>query len=137
LIGDQGDRGFWRSVKEKVPKIDILVDDGSHLPEHQIITLEEMLPHMASGGVFVCEDVRANKWNPYRPNYFWSYIYGLSTIFNWGSDADFVKAIDSIHLYPFMVVIEKATANGQHRTPFKLSRRGTEWETFFGRRVPA
>ena len=44
FIGDQADRSFWKKVKEAAPQIDILIDDGGHQPEQQLITLEEMLP---------------------------------------------------------------------------------------------
>ena len=30
LIGDQCDRGFLESLKEQLPRIDVLIDDGSH-----------------------------------------------------------------------------------------------------------
>jgi len=45
LIGDQGDRNFWKQVKAQVPMLDVVIDDGSHWPEDQIVTLEEVLPH--------------------------------------------------------------------------------------------
>jgi hypothetical protein len=46
-IGDQGDREFWRAFRERVPPVDVLIDDGGHQPEQQIVTLEEMLPPQA------------------------------------------------------------------------------------------
>ena len=57
VIGDQGDRTFWRRFREHRPLIDVFVDDGGHFPEQQIVTLEEVLPHMAPGGVYLCEDI--------------------------------------------------------------------------------
>src|SRR5262249_38762923 len=64
LIGDQSDRQFWAEVRKLVPRLDILIDDGGHHPEHQLITLEEMLPHLSAGGVYFCEDIHG------APNYF-------------------------------------------------------------------
>src|SRR5436189_28835 len=46
LIGDQGDRRFWTSVRKSYPSVDVLIDDGGHTPEQQMTTLEEMLPHL-------------------------------------------------------------------------------------------
>jgi hypothetical protein len=57
FIGDQADRSFWRTFKQQVPRVDILIDDGGHAPEQQIVTLEEMLP-TSPGGVYICEDVQ-------------------------------------------------------------------------------
>lgn len=57
FIGDQADRTFWHSFREQAPLIDILIDDGGHEPHQQIITIEEMLPHLRPGGVYLCEDI--------------------------------------------------------------------------------
>jgi hypothetical protein len=50
FIGDQADRKFWKQFRKQVPCVDIVIDDGSHATEQQIVTLEEMLPHIRSGG---------------------------------------------------------------------------------------
>lgn len=42
LIGRQEDRKFLREVKNKIPKVDILIDDGGHTMIQQITTFEEM-----------------------------------------------------------------------------------------------
>src|SRR5689334_4217286 len=46
LIGDQNDRGFLASLRERLPRIDILIDDGGHRMEQQIATFEELYPHI-------------------------------------------------------------------------------------------
>ena len=43
-IGDQADRAFWKRFRESVPAVDVLIDDGGHQPEQQMVTLEEMSP---------------------------------------------------------------------------------------------
>lgn len=122
LIGDQSDRKFWAKVRNSVPQVDILIDDGGHLPEHQIISLEEMLPHIAAGGVYLCEDLHG------APNFFASYIAGLASRFNSGHLSDFTRNIDSIHLYPFVAVIEK---RDRARDPLTEERHGTQWQPFY------
>lgn len=72
FIGDQADRSFWRSFRGAVPYLDIVVDDGDHEGELQIISLEELLPIIRPGGVSLCEDVCG------APNRFASYVHGLS-----------------------------------------------------------
>lgn len=56
-IGDQADRNFWTRFKQEVPSLDIVIDDGGHLPEQQIITLEELLPNVKPDGVYICDDI--------------------------------------------------------------------------------
>lgn len=135
-IGDQADRNFWKRFKEQVPVVDILIDDGGHEPEQQIVTLEEMLPHLSGRGVYLCEDIHGTH------NRFAGYLHGLIASLNSfaaieGPEAvvvpcSFQRFVYSIHSYPFVTVIEK-TAMPVER--FVAERRGTEWQPFFdGRR---
>lgn len=132
FIGDQGDRSFWKSFKKQVPAIDIIIDDGGHTTEQQIITLEEMLPHLRPGGIYLCEDVQGNL------NQFNYYVQGLMAHLNswiWKSDdrdvgisthtTPFQAAVHSIHLYPFVTVIEKTINSVNELTAPK---HGTEWQ---------
>lgn len=77
FIGDQADRSFWAQVRKAAPAIDIIIDDGGHLPEQQIVTLEETLPHLRPGGVYLCEDV-TNHFNQFA-----AYIQGISDNLNY------------------------------------------------------
>jgi len=58
FVGDQADPQFWKRIREAVPKIDIIIDDGGH-QSHQIISsLKEMLSHISPGGIYVIEDLQ-------------------------------------------------------------------------------
>ena len=39
-IGSQDDPEFWAAFKEKYPRVDILLDDGGHTMNQQIVTLK-------------------------------------------------------------------------------------------------
>jgi SAM-dependent methyltransferase len=136
FVGDQGDREFWRRFKASVKDIDIIIDDGGHLTDQQIVTLEEMLPHLRPGGVYVCEDVHGTD------NGFLFYMDGFSHNLHGGclnnniDDAErrivtvptaFQSHIQSVHSYPFIVVIEKRDAAV---TEFVAPKRGTQWQPF-------
>ena len=141
FIGDQADREFWRRFKNEVPKLDVVIDDGGHLPNQQIVTLEELLPHLRPGGVYVCEDVHG------LHNAFAAYTHGLADNMNHtalqrepGAEgkglvspaSPFQSAIRSMCFYPFAVVIEKAD-EGTAR--FVAPRHGTEWQPFLDDKV--
>jgi hypothetical protein len=53
---DQADRPRLRQVFHPA-YFDLIVDDGSHLFEHQICALEALLPRLRPGGHYVIEDV--------------------------------------------------------------------------------
>lgn len=57
IVGDQGDRWSLEQVKEMIPKLDIVVDDGCHLGDKQIASFEALFPHLADDGIYVCEDL--------------------------------------------------------------------------------
>ena len=62
FIGDQGDVSFLRNIKAKIPRIDIIIDDGSHRAKDQKITFEEMYYHLKTPGVYLVEDIELNYW---------------------------------------------------------------------------
>ena len=139
FIGDQADRDFWRRFRAEVPRVDILIDDGGHDPKQQSVTLEEMLPHLAPGGVFLCEDVHG------RHNEFWHMVLSMSDHLNSTALQGFMeepqglkerrnqpvsafqKAVKSISLYPFVVVVEKHETESHGLVSAK---NGTEWQPF-------
>ncbi|MBR3746037.1 MAG: class I SAM-dependent methyltransferase [Selenomonadaceae bacterium] len=55
-IGSQDDPNFWAAFKEKYPRVDILLDDGGHEMNQQLVTFREMFPHIKDGGLYMCED---------------------------------------------------------------------------------
>eukprot|EP00882_Tetradesmus_deserticola_P013016 GHRQ01013801.1.p1 GENE.GHRQ01013801.1~~GHRQ01013801.1.p1 ORF type:complete len:149 (+),score=29.43 GHRQ01013801.1:548-994(+) len=48
-----------------IPKLDIILDDGGHTMEQQIVTFEEMYKHVKLGGIYMVEDCATS----YDPNY--------------------------------------------------------------------
>ena len=57
MIGDQGDREFCRQVVEQAGgQFDIIIDDGSHRPEHQLASFNWLFPTLTEHGIYVMED---------------------------------------------------------------------------------
>lgn len=136
FIGDQSDRAFWKDFKKKVPVLDIVIDDGGHEPEQQIATLEELLPHLRPGGIYLCEDTI------YPFNRFSSYLCGMAQNLNaLDFEAHFddndrrqvckaqplQSAVSAIHFYPFLAVVERSASEVSEMV---CPKRGTSWEPF-------
>lgn len=132
FIGDQQSREFWKDFRSKVPRVDILVDDGGHQAEQQIVTLEEILPHLSPGGVYMCEDVSGSRMK------LTAYMNGLQNELNsintptpdsnTSPATAFQQQIFSIHEYPYVFVIEKGVDLVDE---FSAVRKGTIWNPFF------
>lgn len=92
LIGDQADPAFLARIRERFPRIDIIIDDGGHTMRQQITTFGELYPHVQPRGVYVCEDLHTS--------YLESYGGGLRRA---GTFVEFTKhLIDALHAWYFM-----------------------------------
>ena len=60
FIGSQSDTNFWNNFTSQVKGIDIVLDDGGHTYEQQIITAESLLPFINDGGLLVVEDTHTS-----------------------------------------------------------------------------
>lgn len=124
-IGDQGDRLLWQEFKANTPLLDVVIDDGSHASNDQIRSLKELLPHLRPGGVYICEDVHA------RRNRFAKFVFEFADTLNNQVETRITGAsqrtIESVALYPFVVVITK---NIVPLSKLVSEKRGTEWQPF-------
>ena len=119
FIGSQSDRKFLRGVKESIPKVDILIDDGGHTMKQQIVSYEELFDHVKDDGVYLCEDLHTSYWLTHggghkRPGTFIEYSKNFIDSLNaYHSEQkklkvnSFTKSVDSIHYYDSIIVIEK------------------------------
>jgi cephalosporin hydroxylase len=119
IIGSQSDREFLRELKNKIPKIDILIDDGGHHMEQQIITFEELFDHISDDGIYLCEDLHTSYWYTFgggykNPNSFIEYSknfidYLNATVINIPElqPSEFTKHVYGLHYYDSVLVIEK------------------------------
>lgn len=119
LIGSQSDRRFLKEMVRKIPRIDILIDDGGHEMRQQIITFEELFGHIKDDGVYLCEDTHTSYWRLYGGGYkkkgtFIEYAKSKVDSLNAYHSrskrlavSDFTRSADSIHFYDSIVVIEK------------------------------
>jgi hypothetical protein len=129
-IGDQADAQFWKYFTQQVPQVDVLVDDGGHEPEQQIATLEAMLPHLRPGGVYICEDVTGtdNRFSAFvraLMDGMHAYTPTCTPTGNTSPATSFQSAIQSMHVYPFVVVIEKRP---DPLLSFSGPKHGTQWQ---------
>lgn len=63
--GSQIDLAFMSAVFAEIGRVDIMVDDGSHMNAHVIETFRHCLPLLAPDGIYAIEDVHTS----YLPQY--------------------------------------------------------------------
>ena len=126
FIGSQSDRKFLREVKAQIPPIDILIDDGGHTMQQQIVTYEELFSHVKENGVYLCEDLHTSYWLKFGGGhkrrgtfieYSKNFIDYLNAYHSYQKSLqinDFTKSVDSIHYYDSIIVIEKGEKVAPH-----------------------
>ncbi|WP_235192397.1 class I SAM-dependent methyltransferase [Mycobacterium asiaticum] len=66
-VGSQDDTTFLKDIITEFGPFDIILDDGSHMTSHVVNTFRFLFPHgLASGGVYIVEDISAHYWKEYR-----------------------------------------------------------------------
>jgi hypothetical protein len=136
VIGDQTDPALHAELRRRYPHVDIVIDDGGHRMEQQIITFEQLFPHVQPRGVYLCEDLHTSYMASYggglrRDGTFIerakSLVDKLHAWYAVGDRAvdqglqvdDFTRSAHSLHFYDSVLVIEK-----QPMTPPKALRVG-------------
>jgi SAM-dependent methyltransferase len=117
-IGDQSDAEFLAQVSAEFGPFDVVIDDGSHLPRHQILSLDHLWPALAEGGTYLVEDLCTNYWTEYEggpgAHTFMDRVQALVhdiNAFNSRSDdlvpSHWTREIVGMHVYDSVVVLEK------------------------------
>lgn len=119
FIGSQSDRGFLRDLREKIGQVDILIDDGGHTMNQQIVSFEELYSLVKLNGVYLCEDCHTSYWIRFGGGYkrrgtFIEFAKDKIDQLNaWHSHQkslsinEFTQTAKSMHFYDSIVVVEK------------------------------
>jgi hypothetical protein len=65
IKGDQSKLDDLNNVKSIISQnkgIFFINDDGSHIPEHQLLTFNTLFPTLEEGGVYIIEDIETSYW---------------------------------------------------------------------------
>jgi len=60
LQGDQTDAARLKEIAGQHGPFDVVIDDGSHVVDHQALTMRCLVPHVRPGGFYVIEDTHAS-----------------------------------------------------------------------------
>ena len=119
FIGSQSDRKFLKEFVKSIPPIDVLIDDGGHTMEQQIVSYEELFDQIKDDGVYLCEDLHTSYWIAYGGGYkgrgtfieysknFVDYLNAYHSTQRALKVNNFTKSVDSLHYYDSLLVIEK------------------------------
>ena len=82
---DQSDQiQLDHAVKKIKHPIHFINDDGSHIPEHQLLTFNKLFPVLEIGGVYIIEDIETSYWTK-------GGLYGYKTRYGKGNKRSIVE----------------------------------------------
>ncbi len=88
-IGDQSDPDFLKELIEKYEYFDIILDDGSHFPHHQIASFKYLWDYIAPNGIYMVEDIQTSYYLLYN-----SYTLNKNSFIEYSK-----QTIDEINIY--------------------------------------
>jgi len=107
-IGDQASVPAWADFFANIqPHLDIVIDDGGHQAHQMLTTIQQVLPHMNSGGFFLTEDIHGQ-----NDDYLSKFFHPAADQIAWQASS---SRITSVHLYPFVLGVQ--ITGGSEITP--------------------
>lgn len=91
ITGDATDSAAL--AQSPVDLFDIIIDDGSHLPEHVRRTFGHLLGRLRPGGLYIVEDVHCSYWSRYGGG-----LGRRNSVAEWGKA--FIDALNADHIEP-------------------------------------
>jgi 23S rRNA U2552 (ribose-2'-O)-methylase RlmE/FtsJ len=121
FIGSQEDATFLKNIRNIIPQVDVLIDDGGHTMKQQIITFNNLFDHVTENGIYICEDLHTSYWKTFGGGYknkrsFIEYTkHFIDKLHAWHSKDvsidNITKSTHSLHFYDSVLVMEKRKMN--------------------------
>lgn len=126
-IGSQDDPAVLEAILDAHPRIDLVIDDGSHMMRHMIDTFRYLYPRIARDGCYIVEDTHTCYWEEYegglrREGSFMEFVKDRLDDINAAHSrgalpvSDFTRSTDCIATYDSVVVFEKRP-QGRRQAP--------------------
>lgn len=117
--GSQTDPEFLNWVVKQIGDVDIIIDDGSHINEHVLISFDVLFPQLKMGGIYAIEDMQTAYWphfggseDPHYPDSSIALGKRLVDGLNWEEFFErepqrFDREIKGLHFYHNLMFIDK------------------------------
>lgn len=114
LVGDINDRQLLVNLHSIAPKLDVVIDDGSHRSADIIQSFLSLFPTLSDDGLYVVEDLHCSYWQNdyggglYHPASAMSFFKKIVDIINrpsWGVEIDTMAFLD-----PFRPIVDRIQA---------------------------
>lgn len=88
--GDQSKKKDLQKIVQTIKNAEFIIDDGSHKPEHQLITFNFFFDKLLSpGGIYIIEDIETSYWQKAK-------LYGYDIDAGYDAENNIVKIFRDI-----------------------------------------
>lgn len=113
FIGDQSNPDFWKDLYGEIGDIDILLDDGGHRNDQQMVTVQCSLEKIRDGGIIIVEDTQTSfmKFESFKSYSFVNLLLGkIALLYARSSDlkineTTYSKCVHSIQFFESICVL--------------------------------
>jgi hypothetical protein len=122
--GDQTNAKLLNCIFDRIGRVDVIIDDGSHFSAHIVASFEALFPRLSPGGLYFVEDIGTSYWNDTGGsedvgeqgtslNYFLRGVHDINLVFHRGLDIpaperrEVFKQAEWIHFYRNLIVVKK------------------------------
>jgi cephalosporin hydroxylase len=147
FIGDQSDPASLLDIAERIGRLDVIIDDGSHRSPHVITTFRTLFPLLRAGGIYAVEDTQSSYWPEWQgsedlhaPATSMSMLKALADGLNFeefvtpGYEPSYTdRNVVAVHFFHNLTIIEKGpNAEGSNKKKVLKARYGTSAGTTAG-----
>ena len=114
----QVDQSIESELKDFAKKMEnkgifFINDDGSHIPEHQLLTFNVLFPILEDGGIYIIEDVETSYWSK-------NGLYGYKTRYGYKHKKSLVEIFkDAVDIVNDEFIKEDLNTKIQHHKQIK------------------
>jgi hypothetical protein len=117
--GSQADPAFLRALVDRIGRIDVVIDDGSHVNAHVVTSVETLFPLLPDGAIYIIEDLQTAYWplfggssDPHADNTSIAWLKARVDGLNWEEVEERAvnpldRTIASVHLYHNLAFLYK------------------------------
>ena len=99
--------------------LDVIVDDGSHVSAHVILSFETLYPSLKPGGIYIVEDIGTSYWPHYGgsrdANAGWTMMNYFKRAADWVQrpfaagepGGSILASLEFVHFWPNFIVMRK------------------------------
>lgn len=74
---------------KNIPQMSLIIDDGSHIPEHQLLTFNKLFSKLKVNGIYIIENIQTSYWTKKD-------VHGYETMYGYKNPRSIVEIFKNV-----------------------------------------